>query len=184
MLRKIIYLSLFSIFLFSCKSPEARRPIKSQSGSFIQESAVRNKKIYEEEKEYISSLIAQDSTRKYFSSDKGFWYYYNVRDTTTTEMPNFGDIVKFTYDIKELDGDIVISEEENGMQQYKIDQSHQELISGVRDGIKLMKAGERVTFLFPSYKAFGYYGIEQKLGTNIPVQSTITLLSIKQSNEN
>lgn len=184
MLSKIIYLSIFSLFIFSCKSPEARHPIKSQSGSFIQESAIRNKKIYEEEKEYIANLIAQDSTRNYFSSDKGFWYYYNVRDTTNTEKPDFGDIVKFTYDIKELDGDIVISEEENGMQNYKVDQSHQELISGVRDGIKIMKAGERVTFLFPSYKAFGYYGIEKKLGTNIPVQSTITLLSIKQSNEN
>lgn len=184
MLRKILYLSIFSIFIFSCKSPEARRPIKSQSGTFIKESAVRNKKIYEEEKEYIVTMISKDSTKNYFSSDKGFWYYYNVRDTTTTEKPDFGDIVKFTYDIKELDGDIILTEEENGMQQYKIDQSHQELISGVRDGLKIMKVGEKVTFLFPSYKAFGYYGIEKKLGTNIPVQSTITLLSIKQSNEN
>ncbi len=184
MLRKILYFSIFSILIFSCKSPEARRPIKSQSGSFIEESAVRNKKIYDDEKEYIANMIAQDSTKNYFSSEKGFWYYYNVRDTTSLEKPDFGDIVKFTYDIKELDGDIILTEEENGIQQYKVDQSNQELISGVRDGIKLMKVGERVTFLFPSYKAFGYYGIEKKLGTNIPVQSTITLLSIKQSNEN
>jgi hypothetical protein len=47
-----------------------------------------------------------------------------------------------------------------------------------------MREGETVTFLFPSYKAFGYYGIEEKLGTNIPVQSTITLHSVEQSNEN
>src|SRR5690554_2568580 len=102
MLRRLIYFSILSIFIFSCKSPEARHPIKSQSGTFIKESADRNKKIYEEEKDYSKSLIAQDSSKNYFSSDKGFWYYYNVKDTTVSDMPDFGDVVQFTYDIKEL----------------------------------------------------------------------------------
>jgi hypothetical protein len=47
-----------------------------------------------------------------------------------------------------------------------------------------MREGETVTFLFPSYKAFGYYGIENKLGTNVPVQSTVTLDTIIPSEEN
>lgn len=184
MLFKLFYILLFSAVLFSCKSPEARRPMQSHSGSFIKESAERNKKIYDQEKDYIKNIIAKDSTRHYISSENGFWYFYNKRDTATTDMPDPGDIVKFTYDIKDLDGSLILSEKENGLQQYKVDQSNQELISGVRDGIKLMKKGETVTFLFPSYKAFGYYGIEEKLGTNIPVQSTVTLHSIEQSNEN
>jgi gliding motility-associated peptidyl-prolyl isomerase len=180
-------LKLFNILFFlaiivSCKSPEARRPVQSHSGTFIKESAERNKKIYDEEKSFIEKLMAKDSTNNYISSENGFWYYYNTRDTTSTEMPDMGDIVEFTYDIKDLNGNLILSEKENGLQQYKVDQSNQDLISGVREGIKLMKEGETVTFLFPSYKAFGYYGIEEKLGTNIPVQSTITLHSIEQSN--
>ncbi len=182
MLRKLLYILLFSILIASCKSPEARRPVQSHSGTFIKESADRNKKIYDDEKIYIEKLIAKDSTHKYIISENGFWYFYNKQDTTTTEKPDLGDIVKFTYDIKDLNGIVILSEKENGLQQYKVDQSNQELISGVREGIKLMKEGETVTFLFPSYKAFGYYGIEEKLGTNIPVQSTITLHSIEQSN--
>ena len=51
-----------------------------------------------------------------------------------------------------------------------------------RDGLKLMKEGETITFLFPSYKAFGYYGINNKLGTNVPVQCTVTLNTITQNN--
>ena len=78
----------------------------------------------------------------------------------------------------------MLSEEENGLQVYKVDQSNQDLISGIRDGVKLMKPGETVTFLFPSYKAYGYYGIQNKLGANTPVQSTITLKSIEQTQEN
>lgn len=184
MLKKLVYIILFSTFIVSCKSPEARRPVQSHSGTFIKESAERNKKIYDEEKSVIEKIIAKDSTNDYISSENGFWYYYNKRDTTTTEMPDLGDVVQFSYNIKDLNGNEIISEKENGLQQYKVDQSNQELISGVREGIKLMKEGETVTFLFPSYKAFGYYGIEEKLGTNIPVQSTITLHSIEQSNEN
>lgn len=184
MLKKLVYIIFFSTFIVSCKSPEARRPVQSHSGTFIKESAERNKKIYDEEKSFIEKLIAKDSTNDYISSENGFWYYYNKRDTTSTEMPDMGDVVQFSYNIKDLNGNEIISEKENGLQQYKVDQSNQELISGVREGIKLMKEGETVTFLFPSYKAFGYYGIEEKLGTNIPVQSTITLHSIEQSNEN
>ena len=184
MLNKLIYILLFSALITSCKSPEARKPIQSQSGTFIKESAERNKKLYEEEKDYIEKIIAKDSTHNYITSESGFWYFYNKRDTTSSDMPDPGDIVKFTYDIKDLNGSLILSEKDNGLQQYKVDQSNQELISGVRDGIKLMKEGETVTFLFPSYKAYGYYGIEQKLGTNIPVQSTVTLRSIEQANEN
>ena len=182
MLNKLFYIFLFSALIASCKSPEARRPLQSHSGTFIKESADRNKKIYDEEKSYIEKLIAKDSAHQYIVSENGFWYFYNKRDTSTTEMPYLGDLVKFTYDIKDLNGSVILSEKDNGLQHYKVDQSNQELISGVREGIKLMKEGETVTFLFPSYKAFGYYGIEEKLGTNVPVQSTITLHSIEQSN--
>ena len=184
MLNKLFYILLMFIAFTSCKSPEARRPVQRASGSFIKESAERNKKIYDQEKEYIENIIALDTNRVYLSSESGFWYYYISRDTSATAMPDIGDIVKFTYDIKGLDGSIVLTEKENGLQNYKVDKSSQELISGIREGIKLMKEGETITFLFPSYKAYGYYGIEEKLGTNIPVQSTITLHSLEQTNKN
>ena len=45
-----------------------------------------------------------------------------------------------------------------------------------------MKEGETVTFLFPSHKAFGYYGYEDKIGSNLPIQSTVTLNQIKTNN--
>ena len=42
-----------------------------------------------------------------------------------------------------------------------------------------MKEGETVTFLFPSHKAYGYYGVENRVPSNTPVRSTVTLLEIK-----
>ncbi len=184
MLRKLYYLFFLIIVVVACKSPEARRPVQSTSGSFIEESAKRNKKLYEKEKANIQKIIEADTENSYIASDSGFWYYYNTKDSTTVTMPKIGDVVTFTYDIQDLSGNVIMSEQENGLQNYKVDQSNQDLISGIRDGLKLMKEGETVTFLFPSYKAFGYYGIDNKLGTNIPVQSKVTLKSIEQTQEN
>ena len=135
--------------------------------------------LYEQEEALIANIIQKDTARTYLSSESGFWYFYEIKDTTNAASPKFGDKVIFTYDIKRFNGETVLSASENGTQNYFVDQTNQDLISGIRDGIKLMKAGETVTFLFPSYKAYGYYGIENKLGTNIPVQSTITLQSIQ-----
>ncbi|NNM24314.1 MAG: gliding motility-associated peptidyl-prolyl isomerase GldI [Flavobacteriaceae bacterium] len=179
MLRNLIIVLFCALLTLSCKSPDARRPVKSSSGTFIKESAKRNKKLFEKEQAVIEGIIELDTNNDYLASESGFWYYYNSRDSTATSSPKMGDAVTFTYDVRRLNGEIVVSSEENGLQNYKIDQTNQELISGIRDGLKLMKEGETVTFLFPSFKAYGYYGIEDKLGTNIPIQSTVTLKSIK-----
>jgi gliding motility-associated peptidyl-prolyl isomerase len=171
------------VFLISCKTKtsEARKPVQQSSGSFIKESAKRNKAIYKKEEQRIAKIMAANPEKDYISSDRGFWYYYNIKDSLDIPTPEFGDIVTFTYNIKSLDGVSILTESETGLQTYKIDQSNQDLISGLRDAVKLMKVGEQVTFLFPSYKAYGYYGIEDKLGTNVPIQSTVTLKAIQQS---
>jgi gliding motility-associated peptidyl-prolyl isomerase len=176
--------SLLGILFFSCKGPEARRPVQRATGTFIKESVERNKKIYEQDKSRIFDLMEANPERTYLSSSNGFWYYYRHQDSLSEKTPKFGDEVTFLYNIKDLNGNVILSEEELGLQYYTIDQTHQELISGIRDGIKLMKQGETVTFLFPSFMAYGYYGLEDLLGTNVPVQSTVTLKSINQKQEN
>jgi len=183
-MRNVILVLIILVGVSSCKSPEARRPVKQITGSFIKESAERNKELYQKEEKVLTAIMDADTLHNYIASEQGFWYYYKVKDTLSSTYPIKGNIVEFTYDIKDLNGNTVISEEENGVQVYKVDQSNQDLISGIREGIKLMKSGETVTFLLPSYKAYGYYGIENKLNTNIPVQSTVTLISIKQPLEN
>ena len=180
-----IFIALSILFtILSCKSPEARRPIQNNSGSFISNSIERNKVIFEKEELQITQLLEANKDQPYFASETGFWYYYNIKDTIQTKLPAFGDHITFNYDVKMLDGSSVLTENEIGLQNCVIDKTNQELISGIRDGLKLMKQGETITFLFPSYKAYGYYGIDNKLGTNVPVQCTVTLNTINQTNEN
>ena len=117
-MRKLLYISTLLLLAMACKSPEARRPVSRSSGSFIKESAERNKALYKKEENRITQLIANDPDTNYESSPSGFWYYYNTKDSLSAPMPKFGDVVTFTYDIRNLDGATIVSTAENGLQQY------------------------------------------------------------------
>lgn len=176
MLKNSLYILLTLCCVFACKTPEARRPVASKSGSFIQESVKRNKKMVAKEEKSISTIIQKDSINNYLSSSDGFWYFYNNQNIEDTLTPHFGDLVEFEYDISTLEGTPIYTKEEIGTREYVIDKEN--VFNGLRQGLKLMKEGETVTFLFPSHKAFGYYGDSEKIGRNVPIRSTITLNSI------
>ncbi|HET8887215.1 MAG TPA: gliding motility-associated peptidyl-prolyl isomerase GldI [Salinimicrobium sp.] len=178
-MKKIIFTLIAAITLVACKfgDQEARRPVSQKSGSFIDESIEMNKQLVAEEEEIIKKIIEKDSTEEYHASNGGFWYYYQEQDTSATKTPKFGDTVIFDYDITTLDDQVIYSEEELSTRTYVMDK--EDIFSGLREGLKIMKEGETVTFLFPSHKAFGFYGDKGKIGTNIPIKSTVTLIDIK-----
>lgn len=175
-MNRTALLLILSVFLFSCKSPEARKPVSQKSGSYIDAAVERNKKVVAAEEKAIAEIIEQDQENEYITSTHGFWYYYQDRDTSATEKPAFGDLVTFSYNIRNLDGSVIYSTEELSPRTYKMDQ--EELFKGLREGLKLMHVGETVTFLFPSHKAFGFYGDRNRIGNNIPIMSTVTLEEI------
>ncbi len=179
MTRIALTLSIL-LLLIACKTPEARKPVRKLSGSFINESISRNKKLAAYEEAKIQRIIDTDSTHQYISSTNGFWYYYTKKDTISTVTPKFGDVVNFNYDVSKLDGTIIYHQSEIDTITYAIDK--EELFFGLREGLKLMKAGEVVTFLFPSYQAYGYYGDDHKIGTNVPLITEVTLHRITKEN--
>jgi gliding motility-associated peptidyl-prolyl isomerase len=178
MTRPIIIVLLFTIAV-SCKSPEARQPISHKSGSFINASVERNIKLNKKEKERIQQIIKADSDSDYIASESGFWYTYETKVEQDTIKADFGDIVNFDYDVKTLTGQTIYSDEEIRPRDYAMDK--EELFTGLREGLKLMKPGEIVTFLFPSQKAYGYYGDTNRIGTSVPLMCKVTVNSITQT---
>jgi len=177
MTRKILILSFISVLLLNCKTPEARRPISEASGSFINESVARNKALFETQKNAIISLIGNDST--YINSNSGFWYKKNTtNDSINAKTPNFGDIINYDYSVSDLKGNLIYSKKETKTQNYIMDK--EELFNGLREGLKLMKTGETATFVFPSQKAYGYYGDDKKIGINVPIICNVTVNSITE----
>lgn len=165
---------IMMILLVSCKqAQEARRPISQTSGSFMKKSAARNKKLVASEEDQIKAVIKKTRTATYMSSTKGYWYSYAAKNLQDTLTPKKGDVAFFDYEIKDLEGNIIYSELELRPQVYRVDK--QDIMMGLRDGIKLMRRNEKVNFLFPSHMGFGYHGDNKKIGINQPLWCTVTL---------
>jgi gliding motility-associated peptidyl-prolyl isomerase len=170
----IVYSIFFLLLVSSCKQhQEARRPISQTSGSFMKKSVLRNKKLVATEEDKIKAVIKNQPNITYLSSSKGYWYAYETRNLLDTLTPKKGDVTFFDYEIKDLSGNIIYSELELRPQTYYVDK--QDIMMGLRDGIKLMHKGEKVNFLFPSHIAFGYHGDNKKIGINEPLLVTVNL---------
>jgi len=180
-MRYLPIVLILVIFITSCKSPEARPPVVVKTGSFIEESVERNKALNKKEREDIQKVIANFSDKDFLSSENGFWYHYNSKVKNDTVTPQFGDRLEYTYSVSDLSGNEIYSEDDNGTQFYTMDK--EELFSGLREGLKLMKVSENVTFIFPSQKAYGYYGDNNKIGTNVPLICNVNLKTITQNND-
>lgn len=173
-LKLSIYTLLFTVLLSSCKHhEEARRPISRASGTFMKKSADRNKKLVANEEDVIKKIIKSNPKVKYYATPKGYWFYYDERNTNETAAPRKGDIAYFNMEVKDIKGNVIYSESDLGPQTYYVDK--QDIMMGLRDGIKRMHKNETVTFLFPSHMAYGYHGDNKKIGTNESLIVTVTL---------
>ncbi len=174
---KVVLLIAIFISFINCKQQQARMPISRSSGIFLKESAVRTKKLVAGEEGKIDSIIKSNPQIKYIPSKKGYWYYYQTRNEKDTIRPKKGDVAQFEYEIQDIKGNVVYSEVELRPQTYVVDK--QNVIMGLRDGIKLMRKNEKVTFLFPSHMAYGYRGDTKLIKSNQPIICTVTLNDFK-----
>lgn len=159
----------------ACSEQQARQPISRTTGSFMKESIDRNKKLNAQEKEIIAKIIKKDTAFTYISSEKGFWYAYETK-STESYLPVKGDVVTFDYEVSDLYGNIIYTQSELKPQTYYVDK--QNIMNGLRSGIKLMHKGDKVKFIFPSQSAYGYHGDDKKIGTNQPIICTVSLNEI------
>lgn len=176
---KLFTIIFFLLVLVSgCKQhQDARKPISQASGSFMKKSIVRNKKLVANEETQIQNLIKSNPKITYIASKKGYWYSYEIRNAIDSLTPKKGDVAFFNYEIKDLKGTVIYSELELRPQIYYVDK--QNIMMGLRDGIKLMRKNEKVNFLFPSNMGYGYRGDQKKIGTNQPLICTVTLRDFK-----
>ena len=180
-MKKIPVLFLL-IGLMACQGPEPRKPVKVNSGSFIKESVERNKKLLAYEEQLIQEIIKKDSLHTYIATSDGSWYYYDLKNEVATYTPQTDDLVRFTYTLTNFNNDTLYSEQDIGLQSYKVDK--QELFPGLRNSLKLLKESEKATFLFPSSLGYGYLGDKNKIDVNVPLKATITIIAIEPIKNN
>ena len=171
-------LLLLIICCFSCSKIEPRKPINAKPSTTLYFEAMQQNKILNKlEDDKIKQLINNDSLNVYLQSSNGFWYTYINRIEEDLAKPKEGNEIVFEYNITDLNDSIIYSKKDLGLKNYIVDK--EDFISGLQKGIKLMKIGETITFVIPSYSAFGITGDNNKIGINQSIKSTVTLLNIK-----
>ena len=174
---RILYLFVF-FGVISCSKQEARRPISASSSGLLESTTALLKKINTIEEIKIKNYIKKDSLHDYIRSSYGFWYHYIDKKQTDTITPSKEDVVSLTYDILDLSDQILYSKEFIGVKEYIVDK--EDFIPGLQYGIKLMKEGESIKFIIPSFNAFGVLGDENKIGMNTSIISRVTLININK----
>ena len=165
------------VFFVGCSKIEPRRPVNPKpSTTLFKETIDESKKLNKNEALKIAALIKNDSTNTYIQSSSGFWYTYIYKIEEDLPTPKVGDEVLIQYTISDLNDSIIYDKKELGLKTYKIDK--EDFISGLQNGIKLMKTGETITFVLPFYNAFGIIGDGKKIGINKSIKSTVTLIKI------
>ena len=164
-----------------CEGPEPRKPVQVKSKSFFKQSIARSKKLLAKEQQFIGNIIKKDSTREYFNSPYGFSYFYEVENPTSKTHLKTNDEVVFTYALMTMDNDTIYGPEEIGVVRHAIDKT--QLFPGLRNGIKLMKELEKVTFLLPSSQGYGYKGDGNKVGPSTPLKASVQLLEVIQKKD-
>jgi len=172
-----ILVLLFFAFFLACNSPSPRRPIVKSSTPVLEKSVTLNKKIVAQEQAYIKRFVAKDTLHDYINSNKGFWYCY-FHKNSSKPRPYKGNQVYYEQEIQSLDGTVLVSKEALGIQSYVVDKEHR--MKGLQEGIKIMRLGEEMQFVFSSFVAYRSKGnLEFNIGPNQPIVCRIKLISIK-----
>ena len=166
----LLICALIGVTFVACGQPEVRKPVQKRSGGFMEGSVQRNKAMFAQESIEIENFIkSQDSIDTYQQSEGGFWYSIQTNLPGNSTQPKKGDTVIFRYAVYDLAMNPIVSVLDNGTIEYQVDQSHQELITGLREGIKLSTPKSELILVLPSIMAYGYRGLPGTLAPNTPV---------------
>lgn len=179
-MKTTLSLPLFSLLLVlfasSCHQVEPRRPVTNSSHATTKISVENNRKLYAAEEKAIETIISKEKST-YERSSFGFYYRFVTKIDSVSPTPRFGDDVTFEYDVISLKGDTIYYKDELSPLTKSMEKEYG-IFRGMRETLKMMKVGEELSVYYPSYMGYGYYGDEDRIGTNIPFKSNVKLLGI------
>ena len=168
---KIVGLFAVIVLLISCQNPNPRAPLNKKKSTFLISSAARNKRLFEEDELLLLQSAKSDSLHEFEKSSSGFLYAYEKKAAASVSLPKKGETILFRYQIEDLEQNIIYDKNTLGIVEYSLDQ--EELLPALRLGLRMMKSGEVVVFLFPSYLCYSYQGDGDKVGVNQPLRFII-----------
>lgn len=170
MIKKEILFCL--LILTSCGEEE--QPPKPVEWN-MKKSTEMNKELAVEESINIDLYFAQHENWEVKQTGTGLRYV--ILKKTEGAVPKAGMDAKTQYKISLLDGTEVYKTASDEVDIFRVDKSEME--SGIHEGIKLMRVGEKAKLVFPSHLAHGLVGDLGKIPPLSPLVVDIELIGLE-----
>jgi FKBP-type peptidyl-prolyl cis-trans isomerase len=166
------FLILFLNFLNSCKSDGTPNATSNAWNDSI--SVGFNKDRLKEEELQINLYLSHHGELKMNSTGTGLRYQIIQENEGTKVEP--GDSVDVEMKITLLNNEVCYETDSTDFDQFLVDRSQIE--SGIQEGVKYMKEGEKAIFILPSNLAHGLLGDFEKIPPMSPIVVYLDLIKV------
>ena len=157
--------------LFSCNE----EPAKKTPDWNTKKSIEMNEGLSEEQDLDIDLFMAKYEGKEVIKTGSGLRFL--LIKSSGGEQAKAGQEALVSYTVKLLDGTLVYETAKDELDVFDIDNSQIE--SGIHEGIKRMKVGEKAVLVFPSHLAHGLIGDMGKIPPLSPLVVNIELIELK-----
>jgi FKBP-type peptidyl-prolyl cis-trans isomerase FkpA len=172
---RILSIALVLLLLFSCNSKKETNQKIEQKWS-NKKSTDLNKMLAEEEEIQIRLFLAQHQGWKIISTGSGL--RYEIYEQGDGAEASSGKIAQVEFKINLLDGTECYKTTDSEYEVFMID--HSEIESGVHEGIKKMRVGDRSRMIIPSHLAHGLVGDFNKIPPLTVILVDIHLIGLEK----
>lgn len=178
LVKKLLYITILTFLVVSCKSngeqTEIKDPYSKVKAEKQEETIQINKDMLDVNRDIVEKYIARHNWE--MTETKSGLLYMIYAKTNDTEVKS-GDVVEFSFKTSLLNGDVLYDSDATGNRKMTIDRNQEE--SGLNEGLKLMKKGEKAYFILQPHLAFGVAGDSYKIPPYSVLVYDIEVVDIK-----
>ncbi|MCG3164282.1 MAG: hypothetical protein POELPBGB_00036 [Bacteroidia bacterium] len=174
---KIVAVPLLIILssMSGCNRDTQQHPEKVENPEQYNEQLVNvNKGMVQKESEEIENYIKRHNWEM---QSTGTGLRYQIYKHGTGEAATDGKIAVLIYTLNLLDGTECYSSDKTGPKEFRIGKGGVE--SGLEEGIKLLKVGDKAKFIFPPHLAHGLTGDDDKIPARATLVYDVELVQLK-----
>lgn len=170
----IIFLFVISFFT-ACNHDTQQQQEKVQNPERYKEDLVGvNKTLVENESVEIENYIKRHSWEM---KNSGSGLRYMIYQQGTGDVAKFGKIAVIKFKVDLLDGTECYSSDKTGSKEFQIGKGGVE--SGLEEGIRLLKVGDKAKFILPPHLAHGLTGDDNKIPARATLVYDVELIQLK-----
>ncbi len=170
------FIIVIIVALYSCREEKT----KNYNRTNYDETLIKiNKYLIKEDAERIESFIERKKWDMK-QSETGLCYQIYENGDNAGELAKKGDIATLNFRVELLDGTLCYSSDSTGAKKFKI--AFSDVESGLNEGMRLLKVGDKARFIMPPYMAHGLLGDDYKIPPRAIILYDIEVLDIESIN--